>query len=49
VCLLGRDGGRLAGRGTWEVIVPGTETARIQEAHQVLLHIFLEIIEKAFA
>lgn len=48
LCLLGRDGGRLAGKGTWEIIVPGAETARIQEAHQVLLHIFLEIIEKAF-
>jgi hypothetical protein len=46
--LLGRDGGRLAGKGTWEVIVPGTATERIQEAHQVLLHIFLEIVERAF-
>lgn len=49
LCLLGRDGGRLAGRGTWEVIVPGTATERIQEAHQALLHIFLEIIERAFS
>ncbi len=49
LCLLGKGGGRLAGKGTWEVIVPGSETARIQEAHQVLLHIFLEIIERAFA
>lgn len=49
LCLLGQDGGKLAGRGTWEIIVPGTETARIQEAHQVLLHIFLEIVEAAFA
>jgi D-sedoheptulose 7-phosphate isomerase len=48
LCLLGQDGGKLAGRGTWEIIVPGTETARIQEAHQVLLHIFLEIIEESF-
>lgn len=49
LCLLGKGGGRLAGRGTWEVIVPGDETARIQEAHQVLLHIFLEGIERSFA
>lgn len=48
LCLLGRDGGQLAGMGTWEIIVPGSETARIQEAHQVLLHIFLEIVERAF-
>ncbi len=48
LCLLGRDGGRLAGKGTWEVNVPGTATERIQEAHQVLLHIFLEMVESAF-
>lgn len=48
LCLLGRDGGRLAGKATWEVIVPGTATERIQEAHQVLLHIFLECVERAF-
>ncbi len=49
LCFLGRDGGRLAGRGTWEVIVPGTATERIQEAHQVLLHIILEIVESEFS
>jgi D-sedoheptulose 7-phosphate isomerase len=48
LCLLGRDGGRLAGKGTWELVISGTETARIQEAHQVLLHIFLEIVEQSF-
>lgn len=48
LCLLGRDGGRLAGKATWEVIVPGIETARIQEAHQVLLHVFLEMVERAY-
>lgn len=49
LCLLGRDGGRLAGKGTWEIIIPGCETARIQEAHQVILHILLEMVERAFA
>ena len=48
LCLLGKTGGPLAGKGTWEIIVPGTETARIQEAHQVILHILLEMVEKAF-
>jgi D-sedoheptulose 7-phosphate isomerase len=48
LCLLGKGGGQLAGKATWEVIVPGDETARIQEAHQVLLHVFLEIVEEAF-
>lgn len=47
-CLLGRDGGKLAGRATWQIIVPGTETARIQEAHQVILHIILERVDQAF-
>lgn len=49
LCLLGRDGGRLAGKGTWQVIVPGGETARIQEAHQTVMHILLEMVERAFA
>ena len=49
LCLLGKDGGRLAGKGTWQVIVSGTETARIQEGHQAVMHILLEIIERAFA
>lgn len=48
LCLLGRDGGKLAGKATWEIIVPGTATARIQEAHQVILHILLEMVERAF-
>lgn len=48
LCLLGRDGGKLAGQATWEIIVPAKATARIQEAHQVVVHILLEIIEKAF-
>ncbi len=48
LCLLGHSGGKMAGQGTWEVIVPASATARIQEAHQVVVHILLEIIEKAF-
>lgn len=47
--LLGRDGGSLAGRADAEVIVPGSETAHIQEAHQVILHLALEAVEKEFA
>ena len=48
LCLLGREGGRLAGKGTWQIIVPGSETARIQEAHQTVMHILIEIVERAF-
>ncbi len=48
LCLLGHSGGKLAGQGTWELLVPAPATARIQEAHQVVVHILLEIVEKAF-
>lgn len=48
IAILGRDGGALAGRADDEVIVPGTATERIQEAHQVLLHLVLEAVEQAF-
>lgn len=48
VALLGRDGGRLAGMATHQVIVDCNETAHIQEAHQVILHLLLGIVEVAF-
>ncbi|MBN1556941.1 MAG: SIS domain-containing protein [Lentisphaerae bacterium] len=47
LCLLGRDGGPLAGRADAEVIVPGSATERIQEAHQVILHAILDAVEAA--
>jgi D-sedoheptulose 7-phosphate isomerase len=47
--LLGRDGGPLAGQGDCEIVVAGTATERIQEAHQLLLHILLEAVERRFA
>ena len=47
-CLLGKDGGALAGRGDRELIVPCSETARIQEVHQLAMHILLEIVETEF-
>jgi D-sedoheptulose 7-phosphate isomerase len=46
--LLGRDGGALAGTGDVEIIVRGQATERIQEAHQVLLHVLLDAVERAF-
>jgi D-sedoheptulose 7-phosphate isomerase len=49
VCVLGRDGGALAGLGDLEICVPGDDTARIQEAHQVILHLILEEVERVFA
>ena len=46
VSLLGRDGGAANGLADIEIIVPSDITARIQEAHQVLIHAFCEAIEK---
>ena len=47
--ILGRDGGPLAGRGDCELLVQCRDTERIQEAHQVLLHVLLEGVEQHFA
>lgn len=48
ILLLGRDGGKLAGRGDVEIIIRSQETARIQEAHQLLMHMLLEAVDRAF-
>lgn len=48
VCLLGRDGGRLAGKADHEIVLQHTATERIQEAHQVLVHLILDAVEGAF-
>jgi D-sedoheptulose 7-phosphate isomerase len=48
VCLLGKDGGALAGLGSAEIIVGSEATERIQEAHQVIVHLVLEIVESEF-
>ncbi len=48
VGILGRDGGPLAGKADHEVVVPGDATERIQEAHQVVLHLVLDAVERAF-
>jgi len=46
VSLLGRDGGFTKGAADIELIVPGTSTARIQEAQKFLLHVLCEIVEE---
>lgn len=48
ICLLGKDGGKLAGLGDYELIAPGHVTERIQEVHQLLLHIILDAVENEF-
>jgi len=46
VAFLGKGGGFTKGAADLELIVPGTETARIQEVQKFLLHVFCEIIEE---
>jgi D-sedoheptulose 7-phosphate isomerase len=48
LALLGKTGGRARGLATWEVIVDSTDTARIQEAHQFILHWLCDRLEEAF-
>lgn len=45
IAFLGRDGGRCAGLADVELIVQGPKTARIQEAHKLLLHTMCEMVE----
>ena len=44
--ILGRDGGFTKGVATIDLIVPGTSTARIQEAQKVLFHALCEMVEE---
>ena len=48
LAILGRDGGRLAGRADVEIIIKGTDSGRIQEAHQLLMHILLDGVDRRF-
>jgi D-sedoheptulose 7-phosphate isomerase len=48
VALLGKDGGALAGKADYEIIVPARDSARIQEVHTFVMHVWLEQIEAAF-
>jgi len=47
VALLGKDGGAAKGKADLELIVAGQNTARIQEAHTLLLHALLDAVEAA--
>lgn len=46
VALLGKDGGKLKGQCTLEIIVPGQTTDRIQELHMMILHCAIEGVER---
>jgi D-sedoheptulose 7-phosphate isomerase len=45
--LLGKSGGKLAGMGDYEFIVPGDTADRIQELHMLILHALVGAIERA--
>jgi D-sedoheptulose 7-phosphate isomerase len=45
ISLLGKDGGQLKGMGDYDIVVPAKNTENVQEAHQVILHILIEIVE----
>lgn len=47
VGLLGRDGGPLKAMCDLSVVVPGTSTARIQEAHIFIGHCWCSLVEQA--
>ncbi|PID29959.1 MAG: phosphoheptose isomerase [Candidatus Cloacimonadota bacterium] len=46
ITLLGKDGGKLKGKGDFEFIVPGFTSDRIQEIHITVLHIIIEGTER---
>ena len=45
IAFLGRDGGSTVGMADIDLLVKDDSTARIQEAHQLLVHVLCEIIE----
>jgi D-sedoheptulose 7-phosphate isomerase len=49
IALLGKDGGKVRGLATIDIIVPSYTTARIQEVHTLILHMWLETLEEQFA
>ena len=46
VGLLGKGGGKILPLCDYAIVVPHTDTARIQEAHHVIYHTICEIVEK---
>ena len=44
-CLLGKDGGKLKDIANNSIIIPSTESARVQEMHIKIIHIAIEILE----
>ena len=49
IAFLGRDGGSTVGLADVDLLVASDSTARIQEAHKLLLHVLCEIVEERLA
>ena len=49
LALLGRDGGSLKPEVDISVVVPSSDTARIQECQSTIYHILCDLVESAFA
>lgn len=49
VGLLGHGGGKIAKEADLSIVVPSDVTARVQESHIVIIHIFCELIEEALS
>lgn len=46
ICFLGRDGGFTRGIAAIDLLVPGGDTARIQEGQKLLYHVLCEMVEE---
>ena len=49
ICLTGAEGKKLASLSDAAVLVPAKRTARVQEAHITIAHVWCEMVDKAFA
>lgn len=49
MALLGRDGGKLAGEVDFSIIIPSSDTPRIQEGHMIIYHIICDLVEEEMA
>jgi D-sedoheptulose 7-phosphate isomerase len=49
VALLGKGGGKARGKADFEIIVANADSGRVQEAHTLILHALLEVIERELA
>jgi D-sedoheptulose 7-phosphate isomerase len=46
VLLLGKGGGKAKGKADLEIVIANSDSGRVQEAHTLILHALLEVIER---